>query len=50
VQLWLGVPGTWSAAVEEHRELIARETLAETVVIAPSTDQTLAVRVEKVLS
>lgn len=47
IRLALDVPGEWVAAVEEHRELVARETLAVEVVVDTSPTDQRAVRVEK---
>ncbi|SMF31956.1 isoleucyl-tRNA synthetase [Cellulosimicrobium cellulans J34] len=47
IRLSLDVPGEWLVAVEEHRELVARETLAVEVVVETSPTDVRAVRVEK---
>ena len=48
IRLALDVPGQWLVAVEEHRELVARETLAVELVVETSPTDARAVRVEKV--
>ncbi len=47
IRLSLDVPGEWLAAVEEHRDLVARETLAVEVVVETSPTDVRSVRVEK---
>jgi len=49
IRLSLDVPGQWLVAVEEHRDLVARETLAVEVVVETSPTEARAVRVEKIL-
>ncbi|MBD8079314.1 isoleucine--tRNA ligase [Cellulosimicrobium arenosum] len=48
IRLALDIPGEWVAAVDEHRELVARETLAVELRIETSPTDARAVRVEKV--
>ncbi|MCO7273049.1 isoleucine--tRNA ligase [Cellulosimicrobium cellulans] len=47
IRLSLDVPGEWLVAVEEHRDLVARETLAVEVVLETSPTDVRSVRVEK---
>ncbi|MGO1202494.1 DUF5915 domain-containing protein, partial [Cellulosimicrobium funkei] len=47
IRLSLDVPGEWLVAVEEHRDLVARETLAVEVVVETSPTDVRSVRVEK---
>lgn len=47
IRLALDVPGEWVAAVEEHREFIATETLALDVTVQTSPAPELAVRVDR---
>ena len=50
IRLRLVVPGDWVAAMEEHRGLIARETLADDVAVIGSDVDAPAAQVERVLS
>ena len=43
IRLVLGVPPAWASAVAEHRDLIARETLATDLVVGEAVDLTVAV-------
>lgn len=43
IALDLTVPAEWVAAVEEHRELVSRETLATSLRVAPGADRTVSV-------
>jgi isoleucyl-tRNA synthetase len=47
VRLTLGVPAGWRAAVEEHRDLIAEETLATALELRDADGDAVAVTVEK---
>ncbi|WP_265523062.1 isoleucine--tRNA ligase [Oerskovia flava] len=47
ITLSLSVPAPWTAAVEAHRELIARETLAVDVEVDTSPTDARSVRVER---
>ena len=47
IRLALDVPAPWLVAVEEHRDLIVRETLAVDVVVETSPTDQRAVRVER---
>jgi len=48
IRLSLGVPPTWRSAVAEHRDLIARETLATELVVDDAVGDGLAVAVERI--
>ena len=50
IRLRLVVPGDWVAAMDEHRGLIARETLADVVTVIGSHVDAPAAQVERVLS
>ncbi len=50
VRLRLEVPGDWVAAMEEHRDLIARETLADEVVVVGADVDAPTAEVERVQS
>jgi isoleucyl-tRNA synthetase len=43
IRLVLGVPPVWAPAVAEHRDLIARETLATDLVVGETDDLTVVV-------
>lgn len=45
IRLTLGVPADQVAAVEEHRDVVARETLAVTLVVRPADDLTVDLEV-----
>ncbi|MBC7551697.1 MAG: hypothetical protein H7269_12530, partial [Cellulomonas sp.] len=47
IRLTLGVPTPWRTAVEEHRDLIARETLATDVVVVDAAGGELTATVNR---